>query len=193
MSDSIIKPGQPVIFMKIGIHAKEPLESIIERKLKEIDDEGMAFWGYGGNTCHPSSMVQPFAADQKAKGKPIYLVMEKMQSNHWAEPIRSDEYSVDGQVWVPIPKGIHVRGSRYALAIKDLHETDLILPLSQSQVAQGPSMGRNGGSYVSGRVDKACLELADGVQVPPAPEEKVTSIGLVAELCEPYAVFLRNH
>lgn len=178
--------------MKIGIHAQESLESIIERKLKEIDDEGMAFWGYGGSTCYPSSMVQPFAADQKAKGKPIYLVMEKMMSNHHAYPIRSDEYSVDGKVWNRVPNGIHVLGSRFALAIKSLRETDLLLPLARSHVAVGRSMGKNGRAYVSGRVDKACLELEEGVQVPPAPDEKVAPIGLVAELCEPYAVFLRN-
>lgn len=188
----IIKPDQPVIFMKIGIHAQESLESIIERKLKEIDEEGMAFWGYGGNTCHPSSIVQPFAANQRAKGKAIYLVMEKMQSNHWAEPIESDEYSVDDKVWEKIPKGIHVRGSRFALAIKNLQAADDVLPLAHSHVAQGPSTGKNGGAYVFGRVDKACLELEDGVQTPPEPGEKVARIGLVAELCAPYAVFLRN-
>lgn len=189
---AIIKPGQPVIFMKIGIHAREPLETIIERKLKEIEDEGMAFWGYGGNTCHPSSMVQPFAATQAQKGKPIFLVMEKMQSNHFAEPLRSQEYSTDGKVWKPVPAGIHVLGSRYALAIKNLQQADLTLPLARSHVAQGPSQGRAGNVYVSGRIDKACLELDDNVNVPAAPDEKVTPIGLVAELCEPYAVFLRN-
>lgn len=189
---AIIMPGQPVIFMKIGIHAREPLETIIERKLKEIDDEGMAFWGYGGNTCHPSSMVQPFAATQAEKGKPIYLVMEKMQSKHFAEPIRSDEYSINGRTWLTVPAGIHVLGSRYALAIKDLKQTDLALPLARTHVAQGPSHGRAGNAYVAGRVDKACLELDEHVNVPPAPDEKVAKIGLVAELCEPYAVFLRN-
>lgn len=189
---AIIKPGQPVIFMKVGIHAREPLETIIERKLKEIDDEGMAFWGYGGNTCHPSSMVQPFAANQASRGKPIYLVMEKMQSNHFAEPIRSNEYSIDGETWNPVPDGIHVLGSRYALAIKSLTQAGLTLPLARSHVAQGPSRGRAGNLYVSGRIDKACLELGENVHVPPGPDEKVAEIGLVAELCDPYAVFLRN-
>lgn len=189
---AIITPGQSVIFMKIGIHAREPLETIIERKLKEIEDEGMAFWGYGGNTCHPSSMVQPFAATQAQKGKPVYLVMEKMQSNHFAEPLRSEEYSIDGKVWKPVPAGIHVLGSRYALAIKNLEQTELVLPLARTHVAQGPSLGRAGNAYVSGRIDKACLELDNNVNVPPAPDEKVTAIGLVAELCDPYAVFLRN-
>lgn len=190
--NAIMTPGQSLIFMKIGIHAREPLETIIERKLKEIEDEGMAFWGYGGNTCHPSSMVQPFATTQAQKGKPVYLVMEKMQSNHFAEPLRSEEYSIDGRVWKPVPAGIHVLGSRYALAIKNLQQTELVLPLARTHVAQGPSLGRAGNAYVSGRIDKACLELDNNVNVPPAPDEKVTAIGLVAELCEPYAVFLRN-
>ena len=132
---SIIQPGAHVLFMKIGIHAKEPLESIIERKLKEIDDTGMAFWGYGGNTCHPTNMVQPFAKGTVASGSPIHLVMQKMQSNHWSEG-RSDEFSVDGQNWELVPDGIEVRGSRYALVIEDLKEADLSLSLARTKVAR---------------------------------------------------------
>ena len=188
---SIIQPGTRVLFMKVGIHAKEPLESIIQRKLKEIDDAGMAFWGYGGNTCHPSNMVQPFAKEAMAQGNPIHLVMQKMESNHWAEG-RAEEFSIDGQQWVPVPDGIEVRGSRYALVIEDLQEADLSLPLTRTQVAWGPSLGRSGRTYISGRVDKACLELGQDVDVSLAPDEQSTPIGLVATLKEPYAVFLRN-
>ncbi len=190
--NAIIQPGASVLFMKIGIHAREPLDEIIKRKLQEIDDSGMAFWGYGGNTCHPTSMVQPFARAQGELGKPIYLVMQKMESNHWAEPVCADEYSIDGQSWLPVPKGIEVRGSRYALVIEDLHEEDLTLPLARTTVALGPSMGRSGRDYVSGRVDKACLDLGQNVDIPPAPDEPSTPIGLVAKLKTPYAVFLRN-
>jgi hypothetical protein len=178
--------------MKIGVHAQESLESIIDRKLKEIDDEGMAFWGYGGNTCHPTSMVRPFAAEQARQGHPIYLCMEKMESHHLAEPKRADEFSIDGLIWKPVPQGIHVLGSRYALAIKNLRQEDFALPLARSHVAVGPSQGRKGNEYVLGRVDKACLSLDEGADVPLPPEERVVQIGLVAELCEPYAVFLRN-
>lgn len=189
---SIIQPGTPVLFMKIGIHAREPLDQIIQRKLQEIDDAGMAFWGYGGSTCHPASMVQPFAIEQEQRGNPIYLVMQKMESNHWAEPLPADEYSVDGQTWLAVPKGIQVRGSRYALVIEDLHEDEFSLPLARTKVALGPSAGRSGKEYISGRVDKACLELGPDVDVPLAPDEPSTQIGLVAKLKTPYAVFLRN-
>jgi hypothetical protein len=188
---SIIQPGAHVLFMKVGIHAKEPLESIIERKLKEIDDTGMAFWGYGGNTCHPTNMVQPFAKNAVENGAPIHLVMQKMTSNHWAEG-RAEEYSVDGQKWERVPDMIEVRGSRFALVIEDLKEADLSLSLARSKVAWGPSLGKVGSTYISGRVDKACLQLGQDVDVPLAPDEYSTPIGLVATLKAPYAVFLRN-
>ncbi|HUV69870.1 MAG TPA: hypothetical protein VMW15_09435 [Terracidiphilus sp.] len=188
---SIIQPGAHVLFMKIGIHAKETLESIIQRKLKEIDDTGMAFWGYGGNTCHPANMVQPFAKGAEAQGNPIHLVMQKVDSNHWAEG-RAEEFSIDGQKWMPVPDKIEVRGSRYALVIGDLRGADLSLPLTRTTVALGPSLGKSGRTYISGRVDKACLELGLDVDVPLAPDEQSTPIGLVATLREPYAVFLRN-
>lgn len=189
---AIIRPNQAVLYMKIGVHAREPLESIIQRKRKEIEDEGFAMWGYGGNTCHPTSMVQPFAKSVQETGQKIYLCMKRMTSNHFADPIRAEEYSVDGVKWQRVPKGIHVLGSRYALAIKELREENFDLRLDQSRVALGRSEGAVGGNYVAGRVDKACLKLTDGVQAPAELGERIEPISLVAELCEPFAVFLRN-
>src|SRR3546814_20264271 len=88
---------------------------------------------YGGSTCHPTSMVQPFAQEQAQRNRPIYLVMQKMESNHWAEPVPADEFSVNGREWEPIPEGVQVRGSRYALLIDDLEEVDLQLPLARAR------------------------------------------------------------
>jgi len=190
--NQIIQPNASILFMKIGIHAREPLEQIIERKLREIDDVGMAFWGYGGSTCHPTSMVQPFAQEQAVQNHPIHLVMQKMESNHWAEPVPADEYSIDGHEWLAIPRGVEVRGSRYALIINNLRETDLQLPLARAQVALGPSQGKPALNYIAGRVDKACLTLSENVDLPLEEGEPATPIGLVAELKAPYAVFLRN-
>lgn len=188
----IIRPGASVLFMKIGIHAREPLDAIIRRKLKEIDDAGVSFWGYGGSTCHPTGMVQPFANGQAQRHRPIYLVMQKMDSSHFAEPLPADEFSVNGRDWEPIPNGIEVLGSRYALVIDELQEADLKLPLTRAQVALGPSAGRSAKDYIAGRVDKACLTLAENADLPLAPEEPFTPIGVVAKLKAPYAVFLRN-
>jgi hypothetical protein len=178
--------------MKVGTHAKETLEDIIARKTKEIEKTGFAMWGYGGGTCHPRTIVQPFASGSERNGNVIYLCMQEMNSKHFAEPVRADEFSVDGEVWEDIPRTIDVLGSRYALVVKNLRKEALTLPLSRTRVAIGNSTGRDGSRYVQGRVDKACLEIGEDVASGPRDDEDAVSIGLVAELAKPYAVFLRN-
>jgi hypothetical protein len=186
---SIIEPGQRILFMKVGTHAQEPLEEIIERKTKEIEDAGYALWGYGGSTCHPQMVVQPFAKAYEELGGVIFLCMEPMTSKHYAPPLRANEYSVDAIEWKQIPPEVNARGSRYALFIKNLRREDFQLPLSRTRVALGNKMGAIGSRYVRGRVDKACLEVTDKDD---PKNEHIVQIGLVAELVEPYAVYLRN-
>ena len=85
--NELIRPGEGLLFMKIGSHAQEGLAEIIARKSEEIQQTGYGMWGYGGNTCHPTSMVQPFAQSFAERGRTIHLVMEEMSSNHRAEPL----------------------------------------------------------------------------------------------------------
>lgn len=186
----ILNPGQGFLYMKVGTHARESLADIIARKTEEIEREGFAFWGYGGNTCHPETMVQPFAKSYQERGEVIYLCMQPMQSNHFAEAIRADEFSVDGVNWKKIPDAINVLGSRYALAIKNLRQEGFPLPLAATKVAIGNSMGRAGNVYIAGRVDKACLEVTDQIQAL-SQDRCDVPIGLVAELVAPYAVYVR--
>jgi hypothetical protein len=186
----IIKCGTGLLYMKVGNHAQETLEVIVERKRKEIEDAGYALWGYGGNTCHPTSMVQPFARDFHRRAGVIYLYMEPMTSKHFGPPVRAAECSTDGINWEKIPAPINVTGSRYALAVRDLRYTDIYLPLAKTKVAIGNSIGRAGNKYVAGRVDKACLEVTQDIST--ELEEPAVHIGLVAEMVPPYAVFVRN-
>lgn len=179
------KPGDSILYMKVGTHAQEELGEILSRKRKEIAREGYAMWGYGGNTCHPTSMVQPFA---RAAVTPIVLCMEPMQSHHRAEPLRAEEFSIDGLRWNPVPGGINVLGSRYALCIRSLEKVSETLNLADTRVAIGNSKGRAGDRYVRGRVDKACLEVVDTG----SEGSHTAQIGVVAEIVEPYAVLLRN-
>jgi hypothetical protein len=193
----IIVPGNGILYMKVGTHAGESLDKIIQRKTEEIERAGISFWGYGGNTCHPESMVQPFAKSYQHRGKPVYLCMEPMESNHWSVSARADEYSVNGITWEVVPEAINVIGSRYALVIKELQKADFNLRLDATRVALGNSMGRSGQKYIQGRVDKACLEVVaaagheetasvEGIRMP------VQHIGLVATLASPFAVYVRN-
>lgn len=181
----ILQPGDPIIYMKVGTHAQEDLADILARKRQEIEREGFGMWGYGGNTCHPKSMVQPFA---RTAGKPIVLCMQPMESRHRAEPVRAEEYSVDGRHWKQIPSGINVLGSRFALCIGSLEDVDITLDLGDTRVALGNHRGRNGSSYVQGRVDKACLEVI----APGSEPVRCIKIRAVAEIVEPFAVMVRN-
>ena len=179
--------GDPLLFMKVGTHAKEDLGAIIERKKREIHEAGFAMWGYGGNTCHPTTMVQPFARQFNRSPKPILLVMQPMDSKHFAEQVRAAEYSVDGTSWKTMHPAINVLGSRYALCIQTLEHVEERLDLGRTSVAIGNSRGRQGSEYVKGRVDKACLRFDDESD----GQATEVDIGLVAEIVEPFAVFLR--
>lgn len=190
--NKLITPGDGLLFMKIGTHAKESLQDIISRKADEIKEAGFGMWGYGGNTCHPSTMVQPFAEAFTQGGKTIHLCMEEMESNHLAEPLCAAEFSVDGVTWETIPEPIKVLGSKYALVIDSLYPEKFILPLDQTRVPVGPSTGRIGSRYVKGRVDKACLEILEQPELNNEAPPRDIPISLVAKLKEPYAVFLRG-
>lgn len=188
---SILQPGTPLLFMKVGTHANESLKDILDRKKKEIKDGGFAMWGYGGNTCHPLSVVRPFAEMFQGQPEPIRLVMEEIDSHHFAEQIAADQYSVNGHEWIDIDTRVHrVLGSRYALFINNLRLDEIELSLNQSKVAIGACEGRRGDEYVKGRVDKACL-IYDPVQS--QGESIIKKIGLVADIVAPYAGLLRNN
>jgi len=186
-----LRPGQALLYMKVGTHAKEGLEQIIARKTKEIEDAGFGLWGYGGNTCHPQIMVQPFARDYEQRNGIIYLCMQPMDSKHFADPIRADEFSADGVTWEKIHPKINVMGSRFALVIRNLRTESFELPLSKTKVALGNSVGAIGSRYIKGRVDKACLEVAEDFSTA-TPEELKVPIRLVADIVSPYAVYVRN-
>jgi hypothetical protein len=188
---TILKPGAGLLFMKVGMHAQESLNDIVERKLLEIQRNGIATWGYGGSSCHPRTMVQPFAKRHAAENRPIHLVMESMKSKHDHPPVRATHWSTDKKKWEEIPEGIDALGSKFALIIGGLHVESFELPLDQTRVALGPKEGRQGSLYIKGQCDKACLEFAPDAPAPNVDRKQVKSIGLVAKLVAPYAVFLR--
>lgn len=186
---AILRPGHGLVFMKVGTHARETLPDIIARKRRELDKAGVIFWGYGGNTCHPLTFVQPFAKNHAAAGEDVFLIMEKMDSRHFAEPEVAKDYSDDGVTWHDVPKGVEVRGSRYAMVLGSLEEKEFDVDLTALSVASGASRGRTAFQYLKGRVDKGCFDVLDSGHVPEPNQTK--RISLVARLKAPYAVFLR--
>jgi hypothetical protein len=181
-----------LIFMKVGLHAQESIEDIIKRKQREFEEAGSIFWGYGGSTCHPLTMVQPFAKEMQKKGNEVLIIMQKMKSKHDAPPEIAKQYSDDGVNWQPIPKGIEVRGSRFALILDELKLEEFDVNIQDLEVGVGPNRGRRADKYLVGQADKGCFVYSprEGLV---APEEKtVKHIGLVARVKSPFAVFVKN-
>jgi hypothetical protein len=116
--------------------------------------------------------------------------MERMESHHFALSERATSSSADGVNWEPIPQAINVIGSRHALAITNLQAEEFDLPLAETEVAVGNSIGRSGDKYIAGRVDKACLVVTQHA-AQPTDGGHTARIGLVARVVEPYAVLLR--
>jgi hypothetical protein len=150
----------------------------------------VAFWGYGGSTCHPLNAVQPFVRDETAHGITVRLLMQEIHSNHFAEQVRAESYSEDGLVWKPVPGPISVLGSRYALVISSLDEIDLNVSLKDTKVGVGRFQGSAGIEYVRGHVDKACLVYAPSSSA--STDAKSIPLRLSANLVAPYAVLLKN-
>ncbi|WP_031409604.1 hypothetical protein [Thiomonas sp. FB-Cd] len=186
---TMLKQGDPFLYMKVGVHANESLQDIILRKRAEIAAAGVSFWGYGGNSCHPFTAVQPFVKQVSANGTKVMLLMEEISSHHYAAG-KAKEFSADGgNTYQPVPKGVNVIGSRFALIVNSLDDFDLSVPLSKTSVGIGRMVGTRGDQYIRGRVDKACLVYDPAAH--PGPDDRVVKLSLAAQLAQPYAVVLR--
>ena len=186
---NLVCAGSGIIFMKVGVHARETIDDIVKRKQDEYSRAGKIFWGYGGNTCHPRTIVQPFAREFEKAGKPVHLVMHKMDSKHSALPELAKEYSEDGVDWYPVPSGIEVRGSRFGMVIGGLTEEEFDINLQKAVVSVGPSRGKLASDYLRGQADKGCFELVENESE--FDENALKQIDISSPLVPPYAVFLR--
>lgn len=183
-------PLDAFIFMKVGDHASEKFGAILERKNRERERAGRIFWGYGGTACHPLMQVQPFARLYVKKEGCIYLLMEPIDSKADPDIDPAREYSNDGATWHPLPDGISVIGSRYALVLDNIEPTNIEINLEKYVVGIGHSRGKNASEYLQGRIDKGCLVATSAPSFSLVlPLKK--SIKFSAKLLEPYAVLLR--
>lgn len=178
------------LFMKVGQHAGETFEEILERKNREFAEAGRIFWGYGGTTLHPLRQVQPFINMHLTGEGAIHLLMEPISSRADPDVFPATEFSIDGVDWQPIPRGISVTGSRYALVLGEIVPGELEFPAADFEVAVGPSRGKTADSYLRGHVDKGCFSRTRGGAG--EGRRSVRRIGYTAELHEPYAVLLRS-
>ncbi|MGI6108128.1 MAG: hypothetical protein ACOX8B_09395 [Lachnospiraceae bacterium] len=148
-----------IVIMKYGVHVSESIDSIITRKMDELQNTGVMYWGYGGTVCHPRTQVQPFVKANFEKGEDTYLLLVRTPSENHSQSARMEYYTEDGTLWEKFPEGINVLGSKYAIVCESLNNCDIRLDLSAYRVAAGRSAGKSLAEYLRGRVDKACAVL----------------------------------
>lgn len=181
-----------MLFMKVGLHAGETLDQILARKQAEYDATGMIFWGYGGSNCHPVNQVQPFVRSHIEESPAgIHLVMAPINSVADPQVLPATEYSSDNVNWSPIPKGINVTGSKYALVLEEIQPCELELQMEEFVVGVGPSKGKGANDYLRGRSDKACLSKGVAGAGDKGLKLRSQEIAFAAKLQDPYAVFVR--
>lgn len=182
----VITPSA-ALFMKVGYHASEDLDSILRRKLLEEHTYGFFFWGYGGSVSHPTRQVIPFALGAVRRRMIPWLVLSMTPSRFDGESRSATEFSIDGSEWYAIPERTLVTGSRYALLCQRLEHVSFKINLSEYSVAVGPSKGRRVSEYLRARVDKACAyRRGEG-----AESSTMLMVSLRAQLMPPYAVLIR--
>lgn len=179
------------IFMKVGNHAGETFESILRRKNEEYRKTGRIFWGYGGSACHPLKQARPFVNIWEKQNGSVYVLMQVIDSRAEPDLLPAKEYSWDAGKWEPIPEGINVLGSRYALILDEIKPTDFEIDPKEYVIGMGAKQGKVAEEYMRGHIDKACLVKAES----PPPSDirsRRRKIKYAAKLLSPYAVLVRS-
>ena len=148
-----------IIYMKYGTHVSEKPDDIIRRKIEECNHQGMSFWGYGGNLCHPINQVQPFIKENLERGEKTYLVLSRTTSVYNGYPSRATFYSADKISWKEIPIGINVLGSPLAIICRNMEMCNFLLDLADYEVPVGNSAGKILSQILSWHINKSCGRL----------------------------------
>jgi len=182
-----------ILFMKVGPHSGFELDEIIKMKKGEEEAHGKFFWGYAGTLCHPFKVVN-FVKQSLKYGKRPMMVMAYTPSKYFSSTTgRIKEYSIDRTRWIPLPEGVVLIGCKYAVIGEGLRQTQILIDLNSYAVWNGGQVtlwgnpGRLLGDYLKGQVNKARAVLLPNSSKSP----RYTQISYIAEIVEPYCVFLR--
>ena len=198
---------QAFIFMKVGGYGGECLESILERKSRELKKAGMIFWGYGKRgPLHPTKQVRRFVERWVKKPGSIEVLMEETTSNpkgsdYLGTEKCKEQYSKDGKNWKTVPPGI-CTDSEHALVLDKIRRCHFHLDLREFEVEIRDKERINATQYLAFRgmkaltgrvrgVDKGCLVKTSSRDGGPAAPKAEVCIKYQASLVKPYAVFLR--
>lgn len=98
-----------IVLSIVGSHAGEEVHEIFKRKNIEIAQAGFSLWLYKSYRAKPETL-------QRTKPLEVYF-LESKGARPTTEQQQAIEFSEDGVLWKPIPKGIRVTGKLPATAL----------------------------------------------------------------------------
>ena len=177
-----------IIIMKVGPHSSMSLDEIIISKREEELIHGVHYWGYSGVFCQPKP-TQVFCKDCLADtGVAPVLVLLETKSPYESSIGMIKHYSTDGINYQKFDKPVQLQGAQFSFVAKNLRLVRNF-PLDLYEVVGGKNHGKGLLEHLRFRVNKS---LATLTKKPELKKSNQTATVLVADLAEPFAIWLKN-
>ena len=172
-----------IIVMKVGPHSDMSLDEIIESKNKEEILNNVHYWGYSGVFCRPKQ-VQEFCKNSALNNNSPKLVLIETKSSYNSDIGFINEYSVDNINYEKFKYPVQLQGAQFSFVAKNLRKYDKF-KLDDFIVVGGKNDGKPLSEHLVFRVNK-CF----GKYIGNSDDNEINV--LIADLVEPYAVWLRE-
>lgn len=172
-----------IIVMKVGPHSNMSLDEIIDSKNHEEVGNGVHYWGYSGVFCRPKQ-TQEFCKNSILNGNNPKIVLIETKSPYNSEIGFINEYSVDNISYKKFKSPVQLQGAQFSFVAKNIRKYNKF-KLNDFTVVGGKNDGKVLREHLKFKVNK-CFAKYDK-----SSDDKEISV-LIADLVEPYAVWLRE-
>lgn len=174
---------EDIIVMKVGPHSNMSLDEIIESKNKEEIGNGVHYWGYSGVFCRPKQ-VQDFCKKSVLNNHSPKLVLIETKSTYSSNIGFINEYSIDNINYKKFKSPVQLQGAQFSFVAKNIRKYNQF-KLDDFTVVGGKNDGKVLSSHLKFKVNKCFAKYVGNCK------DKEINV-LVADLVEPYAVWLKE-
>lgn len=172
-----------IIVMKVGPHSNMSLDEIIESKVQEEIGNDAHYWGYSGVFCRPKQ-VQEFCKKSVLNGNSPKLVLIETKSSYNSDIGYISEYSDDNINYKKFKSPVQLQGAQFSFVAKNIRKYDHFR-LNDFVVVGGKNDGKVLREHLKFKVNKCFAKYNCN------SNDKEINV-LVADLVEPYAVWLKE-
>ena len=174
---------EDIIVMKVGPHSDMSLDEIIDSKIEEEIGNGVHYWGYSGVFCRPKQ-VQEFCKNSVLNNHSPKLVLIETKSSYSSSIGFINEYSEDNINYKKFKSPVQLQGAQFSFVAKNIRKYNQF-KLDDFIVVSGKNDGKVLSSHLKFKVNKCFAKYKGNSQ------DKEINV-LVADLVEPYAVWLKE-